>query len=126
MARPKTINEYLASVPTTHRAALKQLNGQIKKLYPKATEHIAYQVPLFKLDGHPLLSFRASKNHSSIFPWSSTVLKPIAKMLKGYSTGKGTVRFAPNKPLPLKIVKAVLKEREKEIKARFASKKKSR
>jgi len=48
------IDAYLAGVPATHRAALNKLRGQIKKLYPKATEHISYGMPLFKLHGHPL------------------------------------------------------------------------
>ena len=42
MARPKTIQEYLASVPATHRASLKYLHATIKKLYPKAEEGIGY------------------------------------------------------------------------------------
>src|SRR5947209_2371407 len=57
------IDAYLAGVPATHRAALKKLRGQIKKLHPKATEHISYGMPLFKLHGHPLAGFRAAKRH---------------------------------------------------------------
>jgi len=119
MSKPKNISEYISSVPVTHRAGLKKLYGQTKKLYPKATEHIAYSVPLFKLNGHPLLAFCAAKNHSSIFPWSATVLPKLGKKLDKYSTGKGTVRFAPNKPLPESLVKAILKVRAQEIKSRW-------
>ncbi|MBP9710648.1 MAG: DUF1801 domain-containing protein [Candidatus Pacebacteria bacterium] len=122
MAKPQDIDSYLKTVPETHRAALVQLRGQIKKLYPKATEHIGYGMPLIKLNGHPLLSFHAAKTHNSIFPWSSSTTQSLKAMLKSYSTGKGTVRFEPHKPLPLKIVKAVLKEREKEINKRWPAK----
>jgi uncharacterized protein YdhG (YjbR/CyaY superfamily) len=122
MARPKTINEYLSSVPATHRPALKKLQAQFKKLYPTATEHIAYGTPLFKLTGHPLGAFKASKNHSSLFVWSGTALKPLAKLLSKYSVGMGTVRFEPDKPLPERIVKAVLASRAKEIEKRWPSK----
>ncbi len=119
MAKPKDINEYLANVPATHRAALKKLRAQIKKLYPRVTEHISYSVPLFKLDGHPLAALKASKNHSALFVWSGTALNTIKKELKGYDLGKGTVRFAPDEVLPERIVKAVLKARAKEIKDRW-------
>src|SRR5437667_9092400 len=95
----KSIDAYLATVPATPRAALKKLRGQIKKLYPKATEHISYGMPLFKLDGHPLAGFRAAKRHSGLFVWSGTALGTLGNMLDGYDTAVGTVRFAPDKPL---------------------------
>ena len=68
------IDAYLARVPATHRVALKKLRSQIRKLYPKTTEHISYGMPLFKLHGHPLAGFRAAKHHSGLFLWSSTAL----------------------------------------------------
>jgi uncharacterized protein YdhG (YjbR/CyaY superfamily) len=120
--KEKSIDAYLATVPVTHRAALKKLRGQIKKFYPNATEHISYGMPLFKLDGHPLAGFRAAKHHSALFVWSGTVLGTLGDMLDGYDTAQGTVRFAPDKPLPERIIKAVLSARAKEIKARWGRK----
>ena len=118
----KDIDAYLAGVPATHRAALKKLRAQIKKLYPKATEHISYGMPLFKLHGHPLAGFRAAKRHSGLFVWSSTALGTLGDTLDGYDTAVGTVRFAPDKPLPERIIKAVLGARAKEIKDRWERK----
>ena len=122
MARPKTIDDYLSAVPTTHRPALIKLREQIKKLYPHATEHIAYGMPLFKLNGHPLVGLRAAKQHSSLFVWSGTALGTLGKTLDRFDTAQGTVRFAPNKPLLLRVLKAVLGAREKEIQKRWPSK----
>jgi uncharacterized protein YdhG (YjbR/CyaY superfamily) len=122
MTKAKSIDAYLAAVPATRRAGLKKLRGQIKKLYPKATEHISYGMPLFKLDGHPLVGFRAAKHHSGLFVWSGTALGTLGNMLEGYDIGQGTVRFAPDKSLPERIVKAVLGARAKEIKSRWRSK----
>jgi uncharacterized protein YdhG (YjbR/CyaY superfamily) len=126
LSKPTDINTYLASVPATHRAVLKKLRTQIKKLYPMVTEHIGYGRPLFKLDGHPLAGFQAAKNHSSMFVWSGTAFKTLGKLLDGYDIGMGTIRFAPDKPLPERIVKAVLAARMKEIKARWGSKTKKK
>src|SRR5947207_7318826 len=74
--RHEGIDAYLAGVPATHRATLKKLRGQIKKLYPKATEHLSYCMPLFKLDGHQMAGFRAAKRHSWMCVWSGTRLAP--------------------------------------------------
>lgn len=123
MAKPANAAEYIASVQPAHRAALKALRAQIKKLYPRATEHISYGVPLFKLDGHPLCAMNSTKKHLGFFVWSNTVLPKLGTLLKGYDTGKGTVRFMPEKPLPVKIVKAVLAARAKEIKERWGKEK---
>ena len=117
--KPESIDAYLAAVPTTHRAALKKLRGQIRKLYPKATEHISYGMPLFKLNGHPLAGFRAAKRHSGLFVWSSTALGTLDDMLGGYDTAASTVRFAPDMPLPERVIKAILVARAKEIKVRW-------
>jgi uncharacterized protein YdhG (YjbR/CyaY superfamily) len=117
----KCIDDYLAAVPATYVAALKKLRGQIKKLQPKATEHISYGKPLFKLDGHPLAGFQAAKRDSGLFVWSSTALGTLGDMLDGYDTAQSTIRFAPDKPLPERIIKAILGARAKEIKDRWGS-----
>jgi len=110
---------YLTGVPATHRAWLEKLRGQLKQLYPKATEHISYGMPLFKLAGHPLAGFRAAKRHSGLFVWSSTALGTLGDLLDGYDTAIGTVRFAPDEPLPERIIKAVLRARANEIQDRW-------
>ena len=123
MAKAKNINEYIASAPAGHQKGLKILRSQIKKCYPKATEHISYSMPLFKLDGHPLAGFRAAKNHIGLFVWSGKALGTLGNMLKKYDTAKGTVRFAPNTSLPDRIVKAVVGARAKEIARNWPKKK---
>ena len=119
MTKPTTIAEYIAAAPATHRPALKKLKAQIKKLYPKTTEHIAYGAPLFKHNGHPLAAFSAHKKHIGFFVWSGTAFATLGTLLKGYDTGVGVIRFAPDSSLPDKVIKGVLKAREAEIKKRW-------
>lgn len=120
-SKPQSISAYLATVPATHRPVLKKLRAQIKKLYPKATEHIAYGRPLFKVNGHPLAGFQAAKKHSSLFVWSGTAFKTLGNTLDGYDTAMGTIRFAPDKPLPERIITAILAARAAEIKKRWGT-----
>jgi uncharacterized protein YdhG (YjbR/CyaY superfamily) len=117
--RPASIDDYLAAVPETHRAPLSDLREQIKALYPRATEHISYGKPLFKLDGHPLGGFYAAKQHSSLFVWSDTALAKLAEMLDGYDTAESTVRFPPDQRLPEALVQAILDLRAEEIRERW-------
>jgi uncharacterized protein YdhG (YjbR/CyaY superfamily) len=97
------------------------LHNTIKKIYPKAEEGIGYGVPLYKLHGHPLCSFKASRAHSGFFPWSSGILTKttVKPLVKNYSKGAGTVRFPPSHRLPVRVVRAILKTREAEILVRW-------
>jgi uncharacterized protein YdhG (YjbR/CyaY superfamily) len=115
MIKAKSLAAYYKALPKTHAPELKKLRAQIKKLYPTAVEQISYGMPLFKLNGKALGGIQAAKNHSAIFVWSSTALRPLKKMLADYDTSTGTVRFSPEKAPPLKIVKAIFASREKEI-----------
>ena len=123
MIKAKSLAAYYKALPKTHAPALKKLRAEIQKLYPTAVEQISYGMPLFKLEGKPLGGVHAAKNHSALFVWSGTALRPLKKMLAAYDTSIGTVRFAPDKPPPLKVVKAVLASREKEIRKSLGKKK---
>jgi uncharacterized protein YdhG (YjbR/CyaY superfamily) len=116
-ARSDTVDQYLAAVRPDARAALMKLRKAIKAAAPAATEGISYQVPMFKQDGHPLVSYGAASAHCAFYVQSPGVLRAHAAELKEYELGKGSIQFAPNKPLPAalvtKLVKARLAENEK-------------
>lgn len=116
-ARSETVDDYLAAVRPDARAGLMKLRKAIKAAAPEATEGISYQVPMFKQDGHPLVSYGAATAHCAFYVQSPGVMRAYAADLKGYDVGKGSIQFPPNRPLPIalvtKLVKARLAENEK-------------
>jgi uncharacterized protein YdhG (YjbR/CyaY superfamily) len=114
MAAPTSVDEYLAALPEAPRAALEKLRKQIQAAAPEAAETISYQMPTFKLDGRFLVSYAAFKNHCSLFPASKAVLEAYGKELEPYFSGKGTIRFTTDKPLPSALVKKIVKTRIEE------------
>jgi uncharacterized protein YdhG (YjbR/CyaY superfamily) len=114
MAGPISVDDYLAALPDEPRAALEKLRKTIKAAAPQATELISYQMPAYKLDGRFLVSFAAFKNHCSFFPASEAVMEALGKELKPYSSGKGTIRFTTDKPLPSALVKKIVRARIEE------------
>jgi uncharacterized protein YdhG (YjbR/CyaY superfamily) len=110
MAKPRDIDDYLARLTGDKRAALKRLRKDIKAAAPRVEECISYQVPAFRLDGKMLVWFAAAAKHCSFFPGAYPI-KACARDLMKYSTSKGTVRFAPDKPLPATLVKKLVKAR---------------
>jgi uncharacterized protein YdhG (YjbR/CyaY superfamily) len=115
--KPRTINEYLAQVKPDHRATLEALRRTIHAVAPGAEECISYGVPAFRLNGRSLVFFGAWANHCSFYPGSSTTLKKFREDLKGFQISKGTIRFSPDSPLPVALVKKLVKARIAENRA---------
>jgi uncharacterized protein YdhG (YjbR/CyaY superfamily) len=111
MAKPTTIDAYLAGVTAEQRAALEKLRQLIHRAAPKAEECISYGLAAFQLDGRPLVAFGASAKHCAFFPMSGTTVADHADDLEGYDTSKGTIRFSPDKPLPAMLVRKLVKAR---------------
>ena len=118
-----SVEKYLADVPDDKRMALEKLRNIIGFVIPKAEEYISYGMPTFKYYG-PLVSYAAFKEHCSLFPWNATLVKKFAEELKPFKTSKGTIQFTVDKPLPVSLVKKLIKERMKENEARALAKKK--
>ena len=118
MATPTSVEDYLAALPEESRAALEKLRKTIKAAAPEATETISYQMPAFKDNGRFLVSCAAFKDHCSLFPASEAVIEALGEELKPYFTGKGTIRFHADKPLPAALVKKIVKVRIEENAAR--------
>jgi uncharacterized protein YdhG (YjbR/CyaY superfamily) len=109
--KPKTIDEYLASVNGQHRDALQKIREAIHVVAPKAEECISYGIPAFRLNGRSLVFFGAWANHCAFYPGSSATLKKFRNELRDFQASKGTIRFSTRKPLPAALVKKLVKAR---------------
>jgi uncharacterized protein YdhG (YjbR/CyaY superfamily) len=118
MATPTSVEDYLAPLPEEQRVALEQLRKTIKAAAPKATETISYQMPAFKQDGRFLVSYAAFKDHCSLYPASYAVMETLGDELKPYFSGKGTLRFQADQPIPAALVKKIVELRLEENAAR--------
>ena len=68
-------------------------------------------MPAFRLDGKPLVAFRAAVNHCAFHPMSGSTVEAHKADLKGYDTSKGTIRFHPERPLSTALVRKLVKAR---------------
>jgi uncharacterized protein YdhG (YjbR/CyaY superfamily) len=109
--KPKTIDEYLAALSDDKRAALEKLRKAIKAAAPKAEECISYQLPAFRLNGRTLVAFGATAKHCAFYPMSASTVQAYQDELKDYDTSKGTIRFQSDHPLPVALVRKLVKAR---------------
>ena len=107
---PETVDEYLKRVAEPARTTLKKVRAVIRSVAPsEATEGISYGIPTFKYKGM-LASFAAFSDHCSLFPGAGPTIE-FKNELKNFQTSKGTIRFAPDKPLSSTLLKKLLKAR---------------
>ncbi|MFL5242019.1 MAG: iron chaperone [Gemmataceae bacterium] len=109
--KPKTIDDYLVPLSADKRAALEKLRKAIQAAAPKAQECISYGLAAFRLDGKPLVAFGATASHCAFYPMSSLTVEAHKDELKSYDTSKGTIRFPADWPLPVALIKKLVKAR---------------
>jgi uncharacterized protein YdhG (YjbR/CyaY superfamily) len=118
MEKPKSVEAYFKSLPEEQRSALQQLRETIAAAAPEAEEGITYSMPGFTLGGRGFVGYMAFKDHYSFFPMSVEAIAAHRKELGDRVTGKGTISFEYGSPLPIGIVKKVVKTRLAEAQAR--------
>jgi uncharacterized protein YdhG (YjbR/CyaY superfamily) len=114
MAKAKTVSEYIAAAPKEGRAKLKEMRALLKKTAPGATEAIKWGAPTFAYK-RILFAYTAIKGNISFMP-TPQVLVAFKKELEKYETGKATVKFPLDKPLPKTLITKLAKFRIKESK----------
>lgn len=108
---PKNIDEYIDGFPKDTQNMLMQVRQTIKATVPQAEETISYGMPTFKLNGHYLIYFAGYKNHIGLYPVPANN-KGFEKDFSAYKTsGKGTIQFPLDKPVPVELIKKILKYR---------------
>lgn len=121
MKTAASVTEYIAAADPQARKALREIRKTIKAVAPKAEEVISYQMPGYKYHGM-LVFFAAWKNHISLYPapWGAESLK---KEMSEYEGSKGTIKFPLDKPMPITLIRKMVKYRMKENEMRASLKK---
>jgi len=106
----ETVGEYLANVDPDKRSALEKLRKTIAATVPRSEECISYGLPAIRHEGRVLVWFGASARHCAFYPGARPIRVHAAE-LKSYDTSKGTIRFQPEKPLPVSLIRKLIRTR---------------
>ena len=109
------IRAYLAAQPPGTRAVLRKIRETILSVVPGAVEGFSYRIPAIRLDGKALVWYAGFKHHTGLYPIGDAIRNKYASELEGLETSKGTVRFPLSKPLPVTLVKRLVKARVAEL-----------
>jgi uncharacterized protein YdhG (YjbR/CyaY superfamily) len=94
--------------PIQTQKLLQKLRLTIHKIAPKAEEVISYGMPAFKINGSVLVYFAGYKAHIGFYP-TGTGIAAFKKEIAAYKNSKGAVQFPLDKPLPLELIKKMVK-----------------
>ena len=103
-----SIDEYIEKFPADVQPILRKVRQTIKAAAPEAGEKISYGIPTFTLNSKYLIYFAGWKHHISIYPipvGDDAFNQEIAP----YISGKGTLKFPIDQPLPLKLITKIVK-----------------
>ncbi len=109
-----SIDAVIKDAPKAMQPILKKLRATIRKAVPKAEEAIRYGMPVFRLNDKNLVYFMFFKKHIGFFAGRAGIEADV-KAAKPYSTGKSTLRFELDKPIPYALVTKITKLRVKEV-----------
>lgn len=105
----REIDAYVEAAPQEARIMLVHLRKIVRAAAPGANEGISYGMPFYNYNG-ALVWFAAFKNHIGFFV-RPPVIEEHKQDLKGYETTKSTVRFPIGKPLPVALIRKLIKAR---------------
>lgn len=108
-AAPTTIDEYIAQFPVETQEVMRQVRAAIHDAAPGATEKISYAMPGFFLHGR-LVWFGGYKRHIGFYPGGSAI-EVFKEDISVYKWSKGAVQFPLDKPMPLELIKKIVRFR---------------
>jgi len=111
---PATVAAYLRRVPEPGRSTLTKIRAAIRSAAPReATETISYRMPAFRYRV-VLVWYAAFADHCSLFP-TGRIVEAFRNELAGFITRKGTIQFPTGKPLPIALIKRIVKARVAQV-----------
>ncbi len=111
--KPTTINEYILAAPPQAQEKLSEIRAILKSVAPDAVELIKWGQPVLE-QKRILFSFSAFKSHMNFMP-TGPAMEPFKSELTAYKTGKDTIQFSYDKPLPKDLIQKIAEHRLKDV-----------
>lgn len=107
MKNYQDIDQYISTFPPNVQTLLQQIRQTIHETAPQAKEAIKYGIPTFVLNGN-LVHFGGYKKHIGFYP-APIGIEAFKEECMMYETGKGTLQFPLDRPLPLELIGRIMK-----------------
>ena len=99
----QSVDDYIAEFPADVQEVLQAVRRTIHATIPGAGEKISYRIPTVTLDGRWVVYFAGWRDHVSLYPVPE-VDAETAEQIAPYRSGKGTLRFPLDQPVPHDLI----------------------
>ena len=111
--KPQTIEAYIEAAPEEVQDRLYQLHTCIRAAASGAKEEIKWSMPAYSYK-RILVTFAVFKNHIGFYALPSGN-EEFKTELSKYKTGKGSIQFPLDKPIPYDLIRRIVRFRLEEI-----------
>ena len=112
---PDDVDRYLLAAPSPQRETLERLRATLLRVLPRATERMRYGLPAVVLDDAGIAGYGSFRDHCGYFPFSGAVLEQAGDAVAAYETSRGGLQFSVDRPLPLRVVRRLVRLRLDEL-----------
>jgi uncharacterized protein YdhG (YjbR/CyaY superfamily) len=112
-SKPETVDEYIEAAPQGAQEKLREIRAILKKVAPNARETLKWGSPVFE-EGRILFSYSAHRSHLNFSP-TGPAMAPFREELAAFKTGKDTIQFPYDKPLPKALIRKIAVFRAKQV-----------
>ena len=103
------MDEYISAAPKEARAKLEEMRAAIREVAPTAVESISYGLPYYDYRGR-LAWFGLMKTHVGLY-LRPPVIEEHRAELAAYGTTKSAIHFPLDEPVPVSLVKKLVRAR---------------
>jgi uncharacterized protein YdhG (YjbR/CyaY superfamily) len=108
------MRRHMAALPPASRRVMTSLRSLIRAAVPRAVDTYSYRIPAMRLDGRIFIWYAAWKEHCSLYPVTTALMRAYRLDPDGYELKKGTIRFPLGEPLPATLIRRIVKARAAE------------
>lgn len=109
------VDNYIAMFPPAGKQVLKELRALVLAVAPQASEHLRHGIIGYDVGGQDLVHFGGWQRHIGFYPLTDAMEEAFADELKPYKSGKGSLRFMLDRPLPVDLVRRIVQFRLQEL-----------
>lgn len=109
-----TVDTYINQFHGDMKVRLLEMRQVIRAEAPDADESISYGMPAYKLRGKPVVYFGGYEHHIGFYA-TPNGHEAFRDEFAKYKQGKGSVQFPNDKPLPIELIKRVVRYRYEQI-----------
>jgi uncharacterized protein YdhG (YjbR/CyaY superfamily) len=118
MAAPKSVDQFIRAAPPEEQPILRKVRSAIRAAAPDAEESISYGLPFYSYEGEVgierrLCYFRVQQSSLRVYLRPKD-LAAYEDEISKFRTSKSALRFALDKPIPLALIKKLVRHAVRE------------